>query len=190
MPTIEKLTGSEILDSRGRPTVRAVCELAGGIRAAASVPSGASTGLHEAVELRDGDPSRYRGLGCRSAAANITGELNDTLAGSTIDSQAELDALLIGLDGTPNKSRLGANAILAVSIAFARARAAANGQPLFRHFAEIAGTEPAAFPRRDSFQLPQANQPMRRIVELLPAQSSVEAGERGVRTGHSPQPAA
>lgn len=147
MPTIEKLTGSEILDSRGRPTVRAVCELAGGIRAAASVPSGASTGLHEAVELRDGDPSRYRGLGCRSAAANITGELNDTLAGSTIDSQAELDALLIGLDGTPNKSRLGANAILAVSIAFARAHAAANGQPLFRHFAEIAGTEPAAFPR-------------------------------------------
>ena len=147
MPTIARLTGSEILDSRGRPTVRAVCELEGGVVAAASVPSGASKGEHEAVELRDGDPSRYRGLGCRRAAANISGELNEILAGCTIDSQAELDALLIGIDGTPNKSRLGANAILAVSLAFARAHAVELGTPLYRHFAGLAGIEPRAFPR-------------------------------------------
>lgn len=147
MPAILRLSGSEILDSRGHPTVRAVCELTGGIRAAASVPSGASTGKHEAVELRDGDPARYRGLGCRQAAGNISGEIHRALSGQSFDSQAGLDAALIELDGTPAKSRLGANATLAVSIAYARAEAAAKNIELYLQFAAIAGVEAARFPR-------------------------------------------
>lgn len=147
MPVIVRLSGSEILDSRGRPTVRAVCEFEGGMRASASVPSGASTGEHEAVELRDGDAKRYRGLGCRRAAGNISGEIHQALAGRDFGSQADLDRELIQLDGTPGKSRLGANAILAVSVAFARAHAAASGMPLYRYFAAMAGVEPRAFPR-------------------------------------------
>jgi enolase len=147
MPTIDHITGLEILDSRGRPTVRATCTLASGARASASVPSGASTGEHEAIELRDRDPKRYRGLGCRRAAANISGAINDALAGHNFETQAEFDRALIQLDGTPNKSRLGANAILAASIAFARAHAAELGLPLYRHFANIAGIETPAFPQ-------------------------------------------
>src|SRR6202049_206757 len=110
MPKIERLSGREILDSRGRPTVRATCVLEGGISASASVPSGASTGSAEAFELRDQDPKRYQGLGCRHAAANIGGTLQDALAGRTFSDQAELDRTLIALDGTPTKSRIGANA--------------------------------------------------------------------------------
>src|SRR5580700_1813472 len=121
MPKIERLLGREILDSRGRPTVLATCTLEGGISASASVPSGASTGVAEAVELRDGDPRRYRGLGCRKAVAKIQGELGLGLQGQAYESQAGFDAHLLALDGTPDKSRLGANAILAVSLAFARA---------------------------------------------------------------------
>lgn len=147
MPSIVRFTGSEILDSRGRPTVRAMCELSGGIRASASVPSGASTGQHEAVELRDGDAKRYRGAGCRRAAANVSGEIHRALAGGSFERQSELDAALIELDGTSNKSRLGANAVLAASIAFARASAITAGVPLYRQFASIAGVEPHAFPR-------------------------------------------
>jgi enolase len=147
MPTIVRLSGSEILDSRGRPTVKASCELRGGVIASASVPSGASTGTHEAAELRDGDPKRYRGLGCRRAAAHIGGEIHRTLTGRSIESQADLDRALIDLDGTPNKSRLGANAVLAVSIAFARAHASMRGITLHDGFAEMAGTQPRAFPR-------------------------------------------
>ncbi len=147
MSTIVRLTGSEILDSRGRPTVRAVCELSDGVRAAASVPAGASTGKHEALELRDGDPSRYRGLGCRRAAENISDEIHRALTGGRLQSQAELDEALIRLDGTPDKSRLGANAILAVSIAYARAEAEGRKIPLYQHFAAIAGVEPVRFPR-------------------------------------------
>jgi enolase len=147
MPTISKLLGSEILDSRGRPTVRATCELAGGARGSASVPSGVSTGRHEALELRDGDPRRYRGLGCRKAAANIGGEIHAAVAGREFASQRDLDGALIALDGTSDKSRLGANAILAASIAYARAEAAEHGVPLFRQFAGIAGVRPERFPR-------------------------------------------
>jgi enolase len=147
MSVIACVSGSEILDSRGRPTIRATCQLEGGVGASASVPSGASTGRHEALELRDGDPRRYRGLGCRRAAANISAEIHGALSGCSFESQAELDAALIRLDGTANKSRLGANAILAVSIAFARAQAALRGIPLYRQFAEIARLEPRAFPR-------------------------------------------
>jgi enolase len=147
MPVIARLSGEEILDSRGRPTVRARCELADGSQAAASVPSGASTGSHEALELRDGDPKRYRGLGCRKAATHIGSQIHRALAGRSFETQAELDAALIGLDGTPDKSRLGANAVLAVSIAYARAVAASKGIPLYRQFADIAGLEPRNFPR-------------------------------------------
>ena len=127
MPTIERLSGREILDSRGRPTVLATCVLKSGLSASASVPSGASTGTAEAFELRDGDCKRYQGLGCRRAVANIGGALNTALAGRDFKDQAELDRAMIELDGTANKSRLGANAILAVSVAYARAEALQRG---------------------------------------------------------------
>lgn len=137
MPTIDSLSALEILDSRGRPTVRATCRLADGVSASASVPSGASTGAAEALELRDGDPARYGGLGCRTAVGHIRGEMADALCGQPFDSQQALDDALIRLDGTANKSRLGANALLAVSLAFARACAAAAGRPLYAQFAAI-----------------------------------------------------
>jgi enolase len=147
MPTIERLSGREILDSRGNPTVLATCVLRGGILASASVPSGASTGTGEAFELRDGDPGRYRGLGCRGAAANVGGVLNRALAGREFQDQAELDRAMIELDGTANKSRLGGNAILAVSVAFARAYALQRAVPLYQHFADMLGRAPGALPR-------------------------------------------
>lgn len=105
MPKIEKLSGREILDSRGKPTVLATCVLDGGAWASASVPSGASTGTAEAFELRDGDPKRYRGLGCRQAAANVGGVLHDALAGRVFVDQSELDRAMIALDGLqPNRA--------------------------------------------------------------------------------------
>jgi enolase len=147
MFVIDRLHAREILDSRGRPTVFAECFLQDGIMGAASVPSGASTGTAEAAELRDGDPRRYRGYGCRKAVANIQGELNAAVQGEAYQSQADFDARLISLDGTPAKSRLGANAILAVSLAFARAAAAAQGQELWRYFSSLAGVKPNWLPR-------------------------------------------
>jgi enolase len=147
MFVIDRLHAREILDSRGRPTVFAECFLQDGIVGAASVPSGASTGTAEAAELRDGDPRRYRGYGCRKAVANIQGELNAAVQGEAYQSQADFDARLISLDGTPAKSRLGANAILAVSLAFARAAAAAQGQELWRYFSSLAGVKPNWLPR-------------------------------------------
>ena len=147
MPKIEKLSGREILDSRGEPTVLATCVLEGGAWASASVPSGASTGTAEAFELRDGDPKRYRGLGCRQAAANIGGALHYALAGRMFVDQSELDRAMITLDGTPTKSRIGANAILAVSVAFARACALHRQIPLYRYFSDMFGSAAAALPR-------------------------------------------
>jgi enolase len=147
MPKIERLSGREILDSRGRPTVLATCVLEGGIAASASVPSGASTGSAEAFELRDGDPKRYHGLGCRRAAANISAVLQEALACRVFRDQAELDRTMIALDGTATKSRLGANAILAVSVAFARAHAKERGIPLYRHFADMLGASANVLPR-------------------------------------------
>jgi enolase len=147
MPTIERLTAAEILDSRGRPTVSATCTLAGGAQASASVPSGASTGAAEALELRDRDSQRYGGLGCRNAVAHVNEEIHAALASATFADQAELDRALVALDGTPNKSRLGANAILAVSVAFARATALELGLPLYRHFAGMLGCAPDTLPR-------------------------------------------
>jgi enolase len=125
----------EILDSRGRPTVKASVRLAGGAVGSASVPSGASTGSAEALELRDGEAARYGGLGCRKAVANVNGEIAGALVGKAFDGQQSLDRTMIELDGTPNKGRLGANGMLAVSIAYARASAAAQGVELWEHFA-------------------------------------------------------
>jgi len=147
MPVIERVTASEILDSRGRPTVAATCMLASGAIASASVPSGASTGAAEALELRDGDPRRYGGLGCRKAVANVNGEICRALAGRNFADQAGLDGALIELDGTPNKSRMGANAILAVSVAFARACANERGIPLYQYFAAMLNHAPDTLPR-------------------------------------------
>lgn len=142
MPTISRLSALEILDSRGRPTVQATCTLASGTVtndtvATASVPSGASTGAAEALELRDGDPKRYRGLGCRRAVGHVNGPINDALSGKDFADQRSLDQALLDLDGTPNKAHLGANAILAVSLAFARAVATQKQIPLYQHFASM-----------------------------------------------------
>lgn len=146
MPVIDRIDAIEILDSRGRPTVKATVSLASGVTASASIPSGASTGAAEAWELRDGDPARYGGLGCRKAVANVRGEIASLLAGREYADQSGLDEALIALDGTPNKSRLGGNAILAVSVAFARACAANGGGPFYRHFGGMAGIRPGAMP--------------------------------------------
>jgi enolase len=137
MSMIRSLAAQEILDSRGRPTITVCCTLEGGASACASVPSGASTGSAEALELRDGDPKRYRGLGCRTAVANVNGSIFQELAGQRFDAQQAVDTRLIELDGTPNKCRLGANALLGVSLAFARAVAVEHRLPLYRHFAAI-----------------------------------------------------
>lgn len=147
MFTIEKLTALEILDSRGRPTVRTTCQLKSGSAGSASVPSGASTGKAEALELRDGDPRRYRGLGCRRAVRTVNETLHRALAGRSFAGQQALDQAMIGLDATPNKSALGANAILAVSLAFSRAAANQAGQPLYLHFAGLLGETRRALPR-------------------------------------------
>ena len=136
MSRISDVQGLEILDSRGFPTVEAVVVLESGARGRAAVPSGASTGSREAVELRDGDRLRYVGKGVSRAVAYVNGEIGSAVRGIESADQAALDARLIDLDGTPNKARLGANAILAVSLANARARAADEGKPLFRALAE------------------------------------------------------
>jgi len=138
MPIIERLEGWEILDSRGRPTVKALCRFTNGFQGVASVPSGASTGTAEAVELRDEEPKRYRGLGCRKAAGHISKEISNALAGRALWTQAEFDQALIRLDGTADKRRLGANALLACSLAFARANAVSRGLPLYLIFSELA----------------------------------------------------
>ena len=144
---IEQVRAIEILDSRGRPTVKASIRLAGGAIGVASVPSGASTGAAEALELRDGDPKRYAGRGCLRAVENVNTAIAGVLVGQAIPNQEQLDQTLIALDGTPDKSRLGANAILAVSIAFARASAAAAGIPLYQHFARLVDHQPDSLPR-------------------------------------------
>jgi enolase len=133
MTTIVRVTGREILDSRGNPTVEADVYLANGSMGRAAVPSGASTGEHEAVELRDGDPARYLGKGTQGAVSHVNGEIAQNLHGKDARQQVEIDRLMIELDGSPNKGRLGANAILAVSMAAARAAATAEHTPLYRY---------------------------------------------------------
>ncbi len=129
MAKIESIRAREILDSRGFPTVEATVSLSGGATASAAVPSGASTGEREAVELRDGDPKRYAGKGVSKAVANVNDTIARALQGQEAD-QNLVDAKMIALDGTENKANLGANALLAVSLATARAAAIAAGQPL------------------------------------------------------------
>jgi len=133
---IKEVRGLEILDSRGNPTVEADVLLASGALGRAAVPSGASTGSREAVELRDGDRERYLGKGVRRAVANVNGEIRAAIVGLDADGQEALDEKLIELDGTENKERLGANAILAVSLAAAKAAAVERGVPLFEHLVE------------------------------------------------------
>lgn len=157
MPTITSLKAREIIDSRGNPTLEVECGLASGATARAAVPSGASTGVHEAHELRDGDKKRYNGLGVLTAVNNVQTEIAAHCAGRSVD-QRSLDHALIELDGTPNKSRLGANAILGVSLAFARATAAEQGVELYTH---LANSAPAAAPAPRAMRLPQ---PMFNII--------------------------
>jgi enolase len=133
MTAIIDIIGREILDSRGNPTVEVDVVLEDGSRGRAAVPSGASTGAHEAVELRDGDKARYGGKGVTKAIAAVNGEIFDAVGGMDAEAQVQIDETLIALDGTPNKSRLGANAILGVSLAAAKAAAEASGLPLYRY---------------------------------------------------------
>ncbi len=137
MTKITELRAREVLDSRGNPTVEVEARLAGGARGRAIVPSGASTGKHEATELRDGDPSRYHGLGVRTAVANVERLIGPEVQGLDAFDQVALDRLLLKLDGTEQKSRLGANAILGVSLAVARAAAEASGLPFFRYLGGV-----------------------------------------------------
>ena len=140
---IKSITGREILDSRGNPTIEAEVLLESGVTGIASVPSGASTGEHEAIELRDGDPSRYGGKGVLKAVANINDVIAPALEGMSAFDQRLIDRTMIALDGTPNKSKLGANAILGVSLAVAKAAAEYLGMPLYRY---IGGTNTYTLP--------------------------------------------
>lgn len=140
MRKIAAIHARQILDSRGNPTVEVDLTLEDHCRGRAAVPSGASTGTREAVELRDGDPSRFGGKGVTKAVANVNGPIADRLVSKSVDEQSGLDALLCELDGSPTKSRLGANAILGVSLAFARAVAASKREPLYRSIGGGDGT--------------------------------------------------
>jgi enolase len=143
MTAIVDIIGREILDSRGNPTVEVDVVLEDGSRGRAGVPSGASTGAHEAVELRDGDKKRYLGKGVRNAVDAVNGEIFDAIGGTDAEAQVKIDETMIALDGTPNKARLGANAVLGVSLAVAKAAAVANKLPLYRY---VGGTSARLLP--------------------------------------------
>ncbi len=143
MTAITNIVAREILDSRGNPTVEVDVTLEEGSFGRAAVPSGASTGAHEAVELRDGDKKRYGGKGVRKAVEAVNRDIFDALGGMDAEDQAKIDATMIGLDGTPNKKKLGANAILGVSLAVAKAAAQASGLPLYRY---VGGTTARVLP--------------------------------------------
>jgi enolase len=138
MTAIVDIIGREILDSRGNPTIEVDVVLDDGSQGRAAVPSGASTGAHEAVELRDGDKTRYLGKGVRKAVDAVNGEIFDAIGGMDAEDQVKIDETMIALDGTPNKGRLGANAILGVSLATAKAAAAARDLPLYRYVGGVA----------------------------------------------------
>ena len=146
MSKIAQLNASEILDSRGNPTIEVTCTLEDGSSGTASIPSGASTGVHEALELRDGDMNVHGGLGITKAIESVEEDIFNHLAGKDLD-QSVLDEALIALDGTENKSRLGANAILGVSLAFARAKAEEKDIPLYEYIGGLIGNA--------DFKLPQ-----------------------------------
>src|SRR5215467_8276716 len=143
MTAITDIIGREILDSRGNPTVEVDVILEDGAKGRAAVPSGASTGAHEAVELRDADKARYGGKGVRKAVDAVNGEIYDALGGMDAEAQTKIDETLIALDGTPNKGRLGTNAILGVSLAVAKAAALAKKAPLYRY---VGGTAARTLP--------------------------------------------
>ncbi|WP_159006059.1 phosphopyruvate hydratase [Bradyrhizobium sp. S69] len=143
MTAIVDIIGREILDSRGNPTIEVDVVLEDGSFGRAAVPSGASTGAHEAVELRDGDKTRYLGKGVQKAVAAVNGEIFEALADMAVEEQVQIDQVMIDLDGTPNKSRLGANAILGVSLAVARAAAESFDMPLYRY---VGGTSARTLP--------------------------------------------
>ncbi len=140
MAKIVKVIGREIIDSRGNPTVEAEVHLEGGFVGLAAAPSGASTGSREALELRDGDKARFLGKGVLKAVSAVNNEIANAIVGKDASNQAEIDQIMIDLDGTENKSKFGANAILAVSLANAKAAAASKGLPLYAHIAELNGT--------------------------------------------------
>lgn len=152
MAKIVKVIGREIIDSRGNPTVEAEVHLEGGFVGLAAAPSGASTGSREALELRDGDKSRFLGKGVLKAVGAVNGDIANALMGKDAKDQANIDQIMLDLDGTDNKSKLGANAILAVSLAAAKAAAASKGMPLYAHIAELNGT-----PGQYSMPLPMMN---------------------------------
>src|SRR5215213_6475710 len=138
MTAITDIIAREVLDSRGNPTVEVDVLLEDGAGGRAAVPSGASTGAHEAVELRDGDKSRYLGKGVLKAVGAVEGEIFDAIGGMDAEEQVKIDETMIALDGTPNKGRLGANAILGVSLAVAKAAAEAADLPVYRY---VGGTQ-------------------------------------------------
>jgi enolase len=146
MSVINSVRGRQVLDSRGRPTVEVEVRLDNGVAARASVPSGASTGTHEAHELRDGDENFFNGLGVMSAVANVNTEIAHALTGFDVMDQEGCDRVLRELDGTPRLSRLGANAVLGASLATCRASAKASGQPLYRRIADLAGVAEPTLP--------------------------------------------
>ena len=152
MSLIQSVTAIEVLDSRGNPTIEAQVVLDNGLTASACAPSGASTGSREALELRDGDKSRYLGKGVLTAVNNINQLIQPELIGKNPADQAALDQLMIDLDGTENKAKLGANAVLAVSLAVAKVAAADLGLPLYEHIANINGT-----PGQYSMPVPMMN---------------------------------
>ncbi|MBP9728308.1 MAG: phosphopyruvate hydratase [Candidatus Moranbacteria bacterium] len=153
MSKITKVEGYEILDSRGEPTVEVVVTLEDGTRAKAGVPSGASTGAKEAIELRDGDEKRYAGKGVLKAVGHVNTEIAEAVLGMEVSDQKAIDAKMIALDGTPNKSRLGANAILGVSLAVCRAAALSTGVPLYEYIARLYGASGSA----STFPVPMFN---------------------------------
>ena len=152
MAQITNIKAREVLDSRGNPTVEADVILASGVIGSACAPSGASTGSREALELRDGDKSRYLGKGVQNAVAAVNGAISEALVGMDVTDQRALDNAMLALDGTENKEKLGANAILAVSLAAAKAAATEKGLPLYAHIAEINGT-----PGQFSLPVPMMN---------------------------------
>jgi enolase len=147
MSTISAIRAREILDSRGIPTVECDVRLSDGTTGTAAVPSGASTGRHEALELRDRDSPRYRGLGVRQAVQNVNDVLSAVVLRLDATDQRDIDRRLLDADGTPQKSHLGANAVLAVSLAVSRAAAASRGVPLYRHIAHLTGVDEPTLPR-------------------------------------------
>ena len=134
MPFITDVYAREVLDSRGNPTIQVEVETEGGFKASAMVPSGASTGIHEALELRDKDPKRYKGKGVLKAVSNVNDIIASEIIGYDCRNQRLIDQLMIKLDGTPNKSKLGANAILGVSLAVAKVASEYTGLPLYQYF--------------------------------------------------------